>query len=326
VCTTPREVYRWLKSQKGEFGVLELPMPVDDGSFESGGFENEYMRWSLYHGKRIVNGYASFRPPEYWPLLDVMTGFPSPETIDVIRALGVRYVIVHADRYDYDEFGYQVTGHGTGRRVVERALGMPEDLVPAGRFGTSYVFALAPKAPTRGGEEGASVKEILPDRAWRIMASVNPEAAPRILDRDPASAWDTRRGDDISGCGNWLQIDFIRPLGFSRIEIDYRNFREYPRGLGADISMDGKHWERVDVPGAYRDFVIRLLRHPRVRRFEMNFPPKRARYLRLTQTLSSSWAISELRLYAPEGAGGTREPAGHVPAGARTRSRRIRRL
>ena len=316
VRTEPLEVYDWLRRQDGEFGVLELPMPVNDGEFEEAGYENEYMRWSLYHGKRIVNGYASFRPPEYWPLTDLMAHFPAPETIDVIRTLGVRYVIVHPDHYDYDEFNYRVTGRGVGKRVVEQALRLTGDLPLVGRFGSSYVFAVVPAKSDWDRDEHPGVKEIPPEGAWRVTASIHPETAPHIFDRNPATAWDTMRGFNVGYKSNFLQIDFGRPVEFSRIALDYRSFREYPRELVAEISMDGNHWERLDAVGVYRDLVIRLLRHPRERRFEISCPPKRARYLRLTQTLPSiCWSISELYLYAPEGAAGEHVLAGHSPAG-----------
>ncbi|MEI6632616.1 MAG: discoidin domain-containing protein [Chlamydiota bacterium] len=304
VSTQPLPVYRWLKQQPGEFGVIELPMPADGGEFESAGHENEYMRWSLYHGKRIVNGYASFRPPEYWPLADLMAHFPAPETIDVLRALGVRYVIVHADWYDYDEDRRLNTGRGTGRRVVEDALRLPDELVPSGRFGSSWVFAPAPGKPAPGGGERADAAEIPPERGWRVTANIHPDETPRIFDRNPATAWDIMRGFDVYNNGNRLQVDFGRPIELSRIAMDYRGFREYPRGLEAEVSADGIRWERLETLGAYRDLVVSLLRNPRERTFELSFPARKARYLRLTQTLPSEcWSISELRLYAPRGGG-----------------------
>jgi len=316
VRNNPPEVYEWLKQRNGNFGVLELPMPVDDGEFEGAGYENEYMRWSLFHGKRIVNGYASFRPPEYWPLTDLMAYFPAPETIDVVRALGVRYVIVHASFYDYNEFERKVIGKGVGMQVVDRALQRTMDLSLVGRFGSSYVFAVSPSASPPGGEEHSRMKEIQPEREWRVTSSIHPETAPYIFDRNPATAWDTMPVPNGSNNGNFLEVDFSRPIELSRITIVYRRFREYPRGLVVEVSMDGSHWERIEVLDAYRDLVIRLLRHPEDKRFEVSFPTKRARYLRISQTLPSAcWSVCEMHLYSPEGAAGAHAPAHRALAG-----------
>jgi hypothetical protein len=302
----PPAVYEWLKGREGEFGLIELPMPVNGGEFEDAGYENEYMRWALYHGKRIVNGYASFRPAEYWPLTDLMMSFPAPQTIDVLRALGVRYVIVHPSRYDYDEFTWQPVERGAGKRVVERALRIKEDLPLVGKFGRSYVFEVAEaKSPPRV-EERARMKEIPPAPEWRATASIHPERAPGIFDRNPATAWDNMRGFDLYNNDNTVLVDFGRPIEFSGLAIEYGGSREYPRGIVVEISDDGGRWEKLDALDAYRDLVIGLLRRPLERRFEMSFPPKKARYLKLTQTLPSvCWSIKEMHLYAPEDEGET---------------------
>ncbi|MDH4198402.1 MAG: hypothetical protein OEW05_13400, partial [Candidatus Aminicenantes bacterium] len=82
-------VYRWLNEQPGDFAVLELPVNnliSRDALF---------MYFSLFHGKRLVNGYSGFLPPATLNLRSVFRRFPVWENFDILRALGVRYLVLH---------------------------------------------------------------------------------------------------------------------------------------------------------------------------------------------------------------------------------------
>lgn len=291
------DVYEWLKRQPGDFGVIELPMPDNDGEFEASGSETYYMFWSLYHGKRIVNGSSSFRPPEYWPLIDVMARFPSRESLAVLGALGVRYVIVHTERYDYDPFEHRKIGSGAGQRVVESAIRRGSDLLPVGKFGESRVFELLPvkMAPHPGG----AWREIKPGPDWKTTGTINQGCLPRIFDGDPATAWTVFHGCNLYNNNNMVEIDMGGLHDLSRIVVRYPSFRAFPRGMTAEVSEDGKSWKTIDTLPAYAGLVIGLINDPSKRQLDVVFAPCRARYLRLIQTLPSLWwSISELHLYS----------------------------
>ncbi|MCX6340327.1 MAG: discoidin domain-containing protein [Candidatus Aureabacteria bacterium] len=292
------QVYEWLKLQPGEFGVLELPMPDNDGEFEVSGNETYYMFWSLYHGKRIVNGDSSFRPPEYWPLIDIMAHFPSKESIAILRALGVKYVIIHPDRYDYDEFEHRKIGDGIGKTVVERTQQLPDALRFVGGFGHSVVFELlargTPPPPRREG----TWREIKPAGDWKLTSTINQDLLPLIFDRNMATAWTAFHGCNLYNNNNTVEVDMGKVLELSRMVLCYRGFREFPRGVWAQVSEDGKSWDTIDVLPSYRDLVVTLINDPHKRELDMVFAPRRVRYIRLIQTLPSLWwSISELRLY-----------------------------
>jgi len=101
----PRQVpavYRWLSRQEGDFALVELPMPSSPQAVYR---ETKYMYWSTFHWKKLVNGYSGFFPPDYWENNRTMQGFPSGESIALLRKLGVTYVIVHSSKFRREQWG-----------------------------------------------------------------------------------------------------------------------------------------------------------------------------------------------------------------------------
>ncbi len=93
---------RWLAEQKGNFSIVELPMPVDASRVY---YECMYMYWSIYHWKNLVNGYSGFFPPSYWPMNKVLQQFPNVDSVKLLNALGIKYVIVHFKMIDEEQTG-----------------------------------------------------------------------------------------------------------------------------------------------------------------------------------------------------------------------------
>jgi hypothetical protein len=86
----PAEVYRWLASQGGEFGLIEMPIPRDAGG------DAELIYWSTHHWKRLVNGYSGNLPKSYHQFQAAADRIPNPWFFDQIRKMGVRYVVYHS--------------------------------------------------------------------------------------------------------------------------------------------------------------------------------------------------------------------------------------
>lgn len=79
-------VARWLRAAPAPGAVLYLPLDGDLGNTRA-------MLDSLGHGRRIVNGYSGQRPAFFMGLVDVVSRFPSAESLWTLRDLGVRYVV-----------------------------------------------------------------------------------------------------------------------------------------------------------------------------------------------------------------------------------------
>jgi hypothetical protein len=134
----PPRVYAWLAAQSGDAPVIELPILPNDGLFQRPKFDDSvYLLRSTAHWRPLVNGYAGTEPPGYVKVREAMKDFPSQESIGLLRALGVRYAIVH------------LRGLGPNRRKsMEDRLG--EGIVSlreAARFGDDLVLEIVPTDP-----------------------------------------------------------------------------------------------------------------------------------------------------------------------------------
>jgi hypothetical protein len=67
-------------------------LPTDDG------FDSTPMLWSTNDFPTMVNGVASYNPPDRQQVRDTMQTFPSKQSLDLLRQLGIRSVVVVRDR------------------------------------------------------------------------------------------------------------------------------------------------------------------------------------------------------------------------------------
>jgi hypothetical protein len=132
----PPAVYRWLAEQPGRDAIVELPMLDDYGLERRPAFhESVYMVYSTLHWKPLVNGYAGIEPRPHARLRELARSFPSRESLDALRAVGTRYVIVH--RKGYGPFQWERLQKG-----LPQALAGP--LREVETFGPDLVYELQP--------------------------------------------------------------------------------------------------------------------------------------------------------------------------------------
>ncbi|GAA0570384.1 hypothetical protein GCM10010172_63510 [Paractinoplanes ferrugineus] len=67
-------------------------LPSDDG------FDSTTMIWSTEGFPKMVNGVASYNPPDRQQVRDTMQTFPSAQSLDLLRQHGIRSVVVVRDR------------------------------------------------------------------------------------------------------------------------------------------------------------------------------------------------------------------------------------
>jgi hypothetical protein len=87
----PRPVDAWLARQPGQFAIMEYPVPKN-------GYGGRAIYSTRLTGKRIVLGNAQ-APPNFasWELLSL---FPSAETLDLLARWQVKYVLVDETLYE----------------------------------------------------------------------------------------------------------------------------------------------------------------------------------------------------------------------------------
>ena len=91
------DVYRAL-DDRGTEAVVELPMiqPVASAQgFAWATVEAPRMLFSTIDWHPRVNGYSGYLPPGYPEDVQLLNTFPAPDAIARLRALGVRYVVLH---------------------------------------------------------------------------------------------------------------------------------------------------------------------------------------------------------------------------------------
>ena len=112
-------VYRWLAQQPEDIRAIELPLDSSRANFE-------YTYYSGFHHKRIVNGRSAFIPNGTQHIYGVMSSFPSQNSLNLLKSLGIHYILVHTHRFPLPE-----------------PETLPEDLHIVQTFGTDVVLSVA---------------------------------------------------------------------------------------------------------------------------------------------------------------------------------------
>jgi hypothetical protein len=100
---------RWLERQPPGV-VVDLPIA------RASSLPHHEAEWSFYgrtHGHPLVNGYSGYFPRAYIDLLGAMIEFPRGASLEALRRVDTRYIVVHEDRYepaDMSEFDARLRG------------------------------------------------------------------------------------------------------------------------------------------------------------------------------------------------------------------------
>lgn len=125
------QAYRWIADQPEE-PILSLPTAFvvgDDVAERSYIDESRYLWYASAHWRPMINGFSSNVPAEYRWNIEAVAEFPAPWSVDYLRELGVRYVIVHTDRLEDTPW----------RDLLERIPLLPSTAIAA-RFGAEVVL------------------------------------------------------------------------------------------------------------------------------------------------------------------------------------------
>ncbi|MFD0631917.1 discoidin domain-containing protein [Catenulispora yoronensis] len=120
---------------------------------------------------------------------------------------------------------------------------------------------------------------------WTATASASAGTAGAALDGDATTGWSS--GAAQAG-GEWLQVDLGAPTQLDRVYVDAAaNAGQYPAAYQVAVSSDGTTWSTVTSGAAT------------AQRQSIAFPPRVARYLRVTQTGTgaSPWTVAEINAF-----------------------------
>jgi hypothetical protein len=134
----PMPVDRWLATLPADAVILELPVPRLQ---ELWLYETAHQVRSIFHWRRLVNGYSGFLPTTYANTLADLETFPDQGSIARLRRLDVDYVIVRRVNFPTDD----AYARFTTRLLTARDFG-PPNVVGHG-IEEAAVFGLTPGPP-----------------------------------------------------------------------------------------------------------------------------------------------------------------------------------
>jgi hypothetical protein len=279
-----RPAYRWLaRSSPG--AVLELP--IYEWAIAP---TLTYQYATLTHGHPIVNGYSGRGSA----MQTFLGGLSSPlaeldridGALDLLQAIGIRYVVVHPN--DYEE-------RDTGSQMIAAVRRSPSHVAEEQIFPGGVAFRLTDPRPFR---DVPAPQQRIESRQFRVTTSDAPDRIERMLDGDPGSRWFIDRPQD----GHfWIRVDFDRPHDLSRIVfgMDWRSVGDYPRDLLIESTAPGAAPTALytgDVLGALGRSIAQPGSTPRI---DIALPSHATQTLTIRETGASRrwWSIHELELF-----------------------------
>jgi hypothetical protein len=152
---------RWLAQQPADVVICHVPFPRTDQDEE---WQAVYDHLSIFHWRRMLNGYSGFQPRLYPIIRERMVAFPGSEAMEVLRLAGVRYVVSGLNRLP------GVPGRDETAEAVFRSIGSgatkgglfdaASQLTVARRFGQVTVFELRPSSVRPAVSPGTRPEEI----------------------------------------------------------------------------------------------------------------------------------------------------------------------
>ncbi len=280
------DVYHWLaKNKPADFALVELPLPPPE-SQRVGSIECPRLYYSIYHWKRMINGYSGYFPPVYDELRRRWQQRPVKQNIKDLAELGVRYVIIHASDYEKNELN----------KLTSEILALPDDIRSVCQFGEDLVYELtkwSEISPTILGHD--KFKPLL-KKDWKVSANVNGDQAHFAIDGSKKTRWET--GPQRKG--HTLQLDLARVQRIRGLSLKLeKSVLDYPRGYVVELSYDGTRWAQV---AREENTILPITSFLKPKDIALNiyFSPQEARYIKIMNTGEEKiyyWSVYEVDVF-----------------------------
>ncbi len=281
------EIYKSVKALPAGSSLIELPMPqtaVDRGQ------EAPLMYYSIFHRKKIVNGYSGFLPPGYTIISESMESFPSDDTFRLLRDLEVDYILIHTRSFLAEE----------GKQIQKQMGSFSGDVELKAAADGDFLYRLLPRKEEA--PEGFIRREVGDPKTWKAWSSSNVTLTRLAFDGDPATGWTTRVPQRE---GDFFYLDLGEPVQAGEIELSLAGRPlDYPRGFLIESSLDGENWILLNWTPFLVPHVTRAnIQNIRQCRLIISFEPLPLRYVRIKLTRSHPvhhWSIQELHFFGAE--------------------------
>ncbi len=305
-------IYNHLASTPADSVLLELPLPARRRYYYQDALP---MYYSLFHRRRIVNGYSGFIPPAYSMMQEAMESFPTEETTALLKRLKVNFILIHTDGYRPEKATAMVTQLSNWTRdfrlvareeadflyEIQVGTGRKTDDAPEKTRGENQARRTAPVSRQPSDEQGG-LTPLRGKENWLTWAGSNVTMAPRAVDGSKDTGWSTTGGQRR---GDFFWVDFGREVVLAEVRLYLKNkLFDYPRYFVVEGSKDGIHWEKIkEYENAFPYLDLEIIETPADYHVRLNFQPAQLRFFRIRLTRSHPsyhWSIQEIEAFGPE--------------------------
>ena len=279
----------WLK-HRPPGAVLHLPMT--NVNF----YELHYQYATVFHGHPQVNGFSgyntllqAFLRSESSPLVD-FDRFPA--AVQMLRSLGVRYVIVHVGDYVL----HAQWSHESDRTMA--GLRDSRQVVAEQKLTAATGFELQPLDDANADAAPFAPEHVarISNRELSVSVSEAPERLAYAVDNDPESRW-VGRQDGTS----WIAARLSVPHDVARVELELadRSLGEYPRELQIDVTDADGRTRTLYRAAPYAELAAAIVRDGRFPTLAITLPHNNASTIsvRATAVTGGWWSVHELTLW-----------------------------
>jgi len=290
--------YRWLKEEPEDFAILEYPFMARPG------WEAVYMYFSCYHGKKIVNGYSGFIPPSFFFMKEAFNLFPSQSTIDILKILDVKYVVVHTPMLNgqtaqnmKERIELEFADELEMVKSFEYSFRKPWE--HAAKFGNDLVYRVNTD-PKKADDEQELNGTPIPASDWTIESNTQSALLPLLRDGRRDTRW---TAEGYRKTGDYLLIEFAQPVEDPLVTLSLGPWvHDFAIDFQVEVSTDGIQWETI--PDGYRisEFLRKLFESPTDIEQKIQIRRNGVRSIKITQIGTSNrfrWSVAELDIAQP---------------------------
>jgi len=304
------EVYKWLAAKDGDMAIIELPLPQHQQSLYLKEAPRVY--YSVYHWKKLVNGYSGYFPPLYRELQQRWRTNSLEQNIKDLIDLRVKYLILHSSLYEEKKLKDILLGLSKLKKEVKFVEKLGEKLKKEVKFveklGEAYVYEL--NHPEQQEQKRISLDRTKPlsKKGWKANSNVHKRKTLLAIDGNMSTRWNS--GPQKKGI--FFELDLGRPYqirGLS-LKLGPKYFRglslklgpkylDYPRAYYVDLSTDKINWTTV-ASQEKTSFPLTAFIKGSTISLDIPFSPTPARYIKITNTGEDKtyyWSIYELDVF-----------------------------
>jgi len=224
------QFYRWLLNRNNDNVVIELPYNDFNLNFY-------YQYYSMYHKKKLVNGFSSYIPRSYYYIQHLLRNFPDSNSIDFLKEIDVDLIIFHSEFYHPDD----------AKKLESRLISDTKDFKELANFSGTIIFRLLKNQEqikqNAGNFNDSNIKcKPISLEKCKFESSGTSKEFIKLYDNNFESSF-------LVGSQNrnqFIQVEFPQITNICSI-LMYHKYspQDSPAGLQIYCSNNGKNWQLI---------------------------------------------------------------------------------